>query len=849
MKIAFLLHHFSIRGSEIAVYDYAYYNEILLKNTSVILVPNDYKLRRHYTGQLINNEEVENRFRKMFQVMLYTSHDDLNNILIREECDAIYQLKSGEKYGMCSFSVPYLVHCVFTCSEEHKHGEVYAGVSNDILRCNAPVVGHICHKLPDVDVNMRVELGIPDDAVVFGRYGGEETFNIEYVLAVVKKIVSEKENIHFLFMNTNKFVEHPQVHFLQPTSKIMEKARFVSSCDAMLYARDQGESFGLAIAEFTSLSKPIILPKHSKENSHQINMLQDTGIYYTNVDELYHILCNFDKYTAQKPVDYSEIYSPYNVMKLFNNVFLNFSKINHTSHLRLKILCNWTDTDTIHKNYSRQIGKQSVKFVSENPDYYIILNKPPDNEQYDRKKAIVMGMEPDTFANPRWHWYGDKSSFHYFLDQGYHNNWEWWLNKTHTEMIEEEFVPKTKDKVISAIVSNQYQMVGHRLRILFLKEAEKELDFDIYGINNDHGFSSYISPLPDLDKTKGLLPYKYTFAAENTSRINYCTEKLIDGILSECLVFYWGCTNLVDYIDPRCYIWLDIGDHIKSIRTIRQTIENNGWEQRIDHIRRTKRVILDYYTLIPRVLGLVRVDNLDKRTINLDSRPNKWQSHLIQCKLAQLHDVKRFSAIDGSKYDLNSDYIQNLFLFTQNFIGPNKNTNGIVGCALSHYTLWQEVIQNNRPMLVMEDDVTFQPRFVDRLGFFVNMLNSTSDWDVLFVGYHKHEHNCNVNGIELSHLEDNFHSWELVSYEYMQKYASKEDASGLHGGGTFGYLISSKGAKKLLDMVSRTRIYFPIDYYILECGLRYGLKIQVCAHQLLTSLKFGFDTDQSDIQV
>lgn len=848
MKIAFLLQHFSIRGSEVAVYDYAYYNQILLKNISIIVVPNNYETQRHYTGFLIHNEEVEKKFRKMFQVIIYSSHDDLNNILIREECDAIYQLKSGEKNGICNFSVPYLVHCVFTCTEEHKHGEIYAGVSRDIIKGNIPVVGHICHKLPNVDKNMREELGIPDTAIVFGRYGGNETFNIEYVLETIGKIVSEKDYIYFLFMNTNKFIDHPQVHFLESTTKTMNKAKFISSCDAMLYARDQGESFGLAIAEFTSLSRPIILPKKPSENFNHINILQDTGIYYSTADELYEILSNFNKDRLQKPVDFSEIYSPYNVMESFKKIFLSFLDINKSEHLRLKILCNWTDTETIHKNYTKQIGKYPVKFVTQNPDYYIILNKPPDNESYECEKTIVFGMEPDTFVNPRWHWYNDKNNFLYFLDERYHNNWEWWLEKTHSEMLEESFVPKTKGKIISAIISNQYLMVGHRLRVLFLKEAEKELRFDIYGNNNDHGFLSYISPLPHLDKSNGLLPYKYTFAAENTSRPNYCTEKLIDGILSECLVFYWGCTNLCDFIDKRCYVWLDIEDHIKSIRKIRQTIENNGWEDRIEHIRRMKHMILNYYTLIPRVLGLIKVKNLDKRTVNLDYRPNKWQSHITKCKLAQLHNVKRFAAIDGSKYNMDTEYIKNIFLFTPNFIGPNKNTNGIVGCALSHYTLWHEIIQNNRPMLIMEDDVTFEARFVDRLGLLINMLEKMEKWDIVFIGYHKHEHNCIVNGVELTHLEDNFNNWELVSYKYMQKYKSMEDASGLHGGGTFGYIISSSGANKLINMVKTQHFYFPVDYQILECGLHYGLDIKVCSHQLLTSLKFGVTTQESDIQ-
>ena len=843
MKIAFIVHHFSIRGSEVAIYDYALYNEIILKNKSVIVVPDNYKNHRHYNGELIHCPQVEEKFRKTFSVLSYSSQENLNEILLQEDCNVLYHLKSGEKHDEIKVSIPYLVHCIFTCNDSHRHGNIYAAISSTISTTTAPIVPHICTVLPSVSENLRKELSIPTDALVFGRHGGHETFDCEIAKNTIKNIIQNNDHIYFLFVNTAPFINHPQVIYIKSIVNQLEKAIFINTCDAMLYGRKQGESFGLAIGEFTTMGKPIICGCKTLEHSNHLEVLGDTAIYYRDENDLFNILNTFDPKTAKKPINYAKIFNPRDVMNTFNKVFLEKY---HNNKIKLKLLCNWTTTSDIHNKWQKLIGQQNAQFVQNNPDYWVILNKPPDNSTYDPKRTIVMGMEPDSFMSDRWCWFEDKSKFMYFLDENYMTNWEWWLSKDH-EYLMNNSPDKNKGKIVSSIVSSQYCYPGHQLRINFLKEAEKELKFHIYGWDNKFNFTSYQGSLPD-SKDEGLFPYKYTLAAENSSRQNYCMEKLIDGILAECLVFYWGCPNIAEFLEPESFVQLDINDINNSIRKIRQCVEHEEWEKRIHAIRKSKHLILTKYSFIPRILSLIKVHKLKKKTVNMDSRPEKWKYHLEQCKNAQVPNVERFSAIVGSSFDMGSQYIQKLFLFTQNFVGNNKNTNGIVGCALSHYDLWKQVVELDQPMLILEDDVTFQPHFIDRLGFFLNILEEKTNWDVLFLGFHGHEDNCDKHNIPYTYLTDTFHKTSLTSYKYMTKFGTKNDASGLHGGGTFAYLISPQGAQRLVKMVKDHKFYFPVDYQILECGLHYGLDILVCPHQLVTSPKFGLDTDVSDIQ-
>lgn len=857
-KVAFFVGHFSSRGSEIAIYDYACYNEVILENVSIFITPSNYKEHRHPSHGLVHNNDIEQKFRSTFPVYEYRSISELETILIQQECDVFYCLKSGEIDNIVSLAIPTVVHCVFTCIPEQSHGAVYAAISSSINKANAPIVPHICTRLPTITSDLRQELGIPTDAVVFGRHGGYESFDIPFVYETIQRSLRDRDDIWFLFMNTQPFAEpHPRIIHLPENTDLSYKSRFILTCNAMLHARTIGESFGMAIAEFSSLHVPIITwkhggPRNQSEDIEHLNILGKSGIYYKDADSLYKILTEFDlmQLTAVPyMVDYTKIYDPIHVMRKFDDLLLQpiFTK---NKLIRIQLLSNFATSAVMAMNWRKLIGPFPIKLVESNPDYFVIINKPPEDAIFDPAKTIVMGMEPDTFTGSRWNWYGadeyeytNKSSFMYFLDENYQNNFEWWLNKDFN-YLRDTSPDKTKGDRISTIVSSQYIYPGHKHRIDFLKTAESYLDIDIYGWDNVFNFSKYAGKL-DSGKDDGLLPYKYTIAFENTSRPNYITEKLVDAILAECLCFYWGCPNIDEHFDTRCFIRLDMNKN--PLETINNAISNDLWSHRLPFIRAMKQTILHGLSFAPRLYGLIKIHELDKAIVNLDNRPDKLSATIDACRSAQLHSSTRFPAIRGEQID--PEFIKENFILTHNFIGPKKNTNAIIGCAMSHYKLWCRVAESHKPMLILEDDVTFEPRFIERFAAIWSLLYaSNTAWDVLFLGYHNHEANCDEHCIPYTYLSDRFGIYELTTYNYMTKFGTSSDASGLHGGGTFAYMISPSGAKKMKNMIAEHKFYFPVDYQILECGLRYGLNILVCPHKLITSPKFGLDTLESDIQ-
>jgi hypothetical protein len=328
-KVAFYSPHLSVRGTEVAMYDYAHYNETILGNTSIIIhEPTDHR----------NDATAVQKFKSRFPVFGIESftasagfsnraefvNNRLNTVLAEQSCDAIYIIKGGWNDGLQPTACKSLIHCIATPPASEKHGDVYAygsyWLSDHCSQGTLPAVPYMVD-LPDVDGNLRSELGIPDTAIVFGRNGGSDSFDIQWAKYVVSEVVNAKPDVYFLFQNTDKFYDHPRVIHLPMNADLVYKTKFINSCDAMLHARDIGESFGLACGEFSIRNKPVITWSGSKERNH-IYILGDRGMYYSNPQELFDLLMNFSKPSPSEDLNCYREYNPSTIMKIFDQVFL-----------------------------------------------------------------------------------------------------------------------------------------------------------------------------------------------------------------------------------------------------------------------------------------------------------------------------------------------------------------------------------------------------------------------------------------------------------------------------------------------------------------------------------------------
>lgn len=310
MKIAFHENELCLRGTSVALYDYAYYNKLLLGNESIIIS----KRNHPYTDPLA----VE-KFSKEFNVYFYDNIDEMKKIVDDNKCDAFYVIKSGENDGVLS-NVKNLIHVVF--GNVDIHGDVYAFVSkwlSDFFpQYNLPYVPHIV-SVHETEDNLRNDLNIPKDSIVFGRSGGCDTFDIQFVKDAIQELLNERVDVYFLFLNTQRFISHDRVIYLNSIVDLEQKTKFINTCDAMIHARRQGETFGLAIAEFSMKNKPIITWNGSHEGCHY-QILGDKGLYYNTKEDFKNIILNFKKQDGDFNM-YKE-FTPDKVMEKFKQVFL-----------------------------------------------------------------------------------------------------------------------------------------------------------------------------------------------------------------------------------------------------------------------------------------------------------------------------------------------------------------------------------------------------------------------------------------------------------------------------------------------------------------------------------------------
>jgi GR25 family glycosyltransferase involved in LPS biosynthesis len=282
--------------------------------------------------------------------------------------------------------------------------------------------------------------------------------------------------------------------------------------------------------------------------------------------------------------------------------------------ITVKILCCWATSDEIYKHWNRftkgNYTWNNIQLTGNHTaDYYVILNFPQhQSDYYYPKKTMVYQMEPWASVKSWGEWAEpDPAKFMaVFPHKTSLNLAEWQLEQDYLTLQTMDMAPYKTSNEVASICSSKYFCPGHKYRIDFIKfieskDQDKGLKLKVYGETNSFNFKSYVGQLPMREKSKGILPYKYYFMCENNAEHNYITEKLWECIVCETLCFYWGCTNVEEWVDPRAYVKLDMNDFEGSYQIILQAIRENWYEQRLPYIKAEKVKVLNTYSFMPTI--------------------------------------------------------------------------------------------------------------------------------------------------------------------------------------------------------------------------------------------------------
>ena len=344
--IAFHLNQMSERGTEISTFDYAKFNQLLLGNRSIIIASRKKifnSMEKFFIKFLVKLNFIQEgnikifskrqrstyaKFTKNFKVFFYDCPSEIDLICKDNNVDYFYAQKYGNKDQIMSNYGKNLVHVVFMSNETH--GDKYLYISPWLAKTmtgnsnlHVPYIVHDSHK--DLSNNIRKDFNIYKNDTVISSYGGKRVFDIEFAKDAVKEILDVRNDLVFMFLNIEPFYKHPRIHFLPRSTDQIYKSKFINSSDYMIHARSRGETFGLAIAEFSARNKPIITYSGSPEKAH-LDFLNNKCFKYSSKNSLYDMLINLNKNKLSKEKDfyncYSKKFKPEIVMKLFQEKFL-----------------------------------------------------------------------------------------------------------------------------------------------------------------------------------------------------------------------------------------------------------------------------------------------------------------------------------------------------------------------------------------------------------------------------------------------------------------------------------------------------------------------------------------------
>lgn len=321
------------------------------------------------------------------------------------------------------------------------------------------------------------------------------------------------------------------------------------------------------------------------------------------------------------------------------------------------------------------------------------------------------------------------------------------------------------------------------------KNFQELLDLDVE--KQDEILTEFADP--DL-----LLKYKY-------ARVNNFLD-LINGILAETVCIIPEGFELPEGFDPKLFPY--------------NKPSEDFWQNTLESRKTLKYIWLTERSPLALVEKMLPELSIKSWVINLDRRPDRL--HTFRKTTADILTINRFSAIDGQKLELTPDIKQ---LFDGNDFGWRKS---FIGCALSHLTLWEKLINDTVDhYLIFEDDIEICK---DWRGKLLTVMNNIGDADILFLGYSIWKHLPRKFGNDKIRIERITDVLPKLR-DYMVA-------------GIFGYIISKKCAKFFLER-SKSGIKNGIDYWMM---LHFGeLKIyEVVPHIVFT--EYVTDVGDSDIQ-
>lgn len=221
----------------------------------------------------------------------------------------------------------------------------------------------------------------------------------------------------------------------------------------------------------------------------------------------------------------------------------------------------------------------------------------------------------------------------------------------------------------------------------------------------------------------------------------------------------------------------------------------------VQQLTNTKLLIINEFSEIPileYMKKFISFPEADKLSLSKVFMINLWRRIERRVKMENNFrelglDVEHFPAVDGKQMD--EDYLDEMEIkFLPGYMDPYSKrpmTMGEIGCFLSHFFIWERIVELGlKEVLVLEDDIKFEPYFKEKLLHLLEDARGIEDWDLIYIGRKRLQESDEP-------WVDNSNYLVRPSYSYW----------------TLGYLISLKGARKLLKAEPLQKLV-PVDEFL-----------------------------------
>lgn len=219
-------------------------------------------------------------------------------------------------------------------------------------------------------------------------------------------------------------------------------------------------------------------------------------------------------------------------------------------------------------------------------------------------------------------------------------------------------------------------------------------------------------------------------------------------------------------------------------------------------------------------------DNFQTYVINMRKNNDRMKHFDMQYNRSDLAGVPytRIEAVNG--YELDPDVVKqhvspkvwlglNELIKNKTRLGEGQLTHGMIGCYLSHYSIYEEMVRDGLEYaIIFEDDAKIHPQIYRRLvkSIVEEEGRFPADWDVILLGHWCKM--CEAKNLELGRAR---YFW------------------GLHG-----YMVSQRGAQKLLQY-REPEITMQIDHYMSYLSQKNLLNVWAIHPSYVMPENFGTD--------